>query len=157
MAERRATQSWPTPVRVLNILGIRAAESPARAKKSAFSNDKRASNSKRVVDTWFPIFDWTLDEVWARIRKSGVEHHRAYDLGLPRLSCVFCIFAQEPVLIVAGSHNPELLDAYVAVEERIGHTFKKDLSLASVRQAIREGTAATISAADLAGCEGGPS
>src|ERR1019366_8993910 len=69
------------PVRILNMMGIRADESPARSKKRSFERDKRASNGKRVVDTWYPIFTWTADQVWATIRASGVPHHRAYDLG----------------------------------------------------------------------------
>ena len=53
-----------------------------------------------------------------------MDYHHAYDLGMPRLSCVFCIFAPESALLVAGKHNPDLLKQYVAVEEKIGHSFK---------------------------------
>lgn len=125
--------------RVLNCIGIRAEESPARSKKNPFQNDKRASTSKRTVDTWFPIFDWTVDQVWARIRQSGVPHHRAYDLGMDRLSCVFCVFAPKAALMIAGRHNGDLLDQYVAVEQKIGHTFRQGFTIASVRDAIRTG------------------
>jgi hypothetical protein len=75
--------------------------------------------------------------VWDRIRVSGVEHHRAYDLGMGRLSCVFCIFAPKAALVLAGKHNHELLDAYVAVEQQIGHTFRKTLTLAQIREAVQ--------------------
>ncbi len=51
-------------VRILNCLGLRAEESPARAKKSRFQIDGRASNGKRRVDTWLPIQHWTEREVW---------------------------------------------------------------------------------------------
>lgn len=123
-------------VRVLNCLGLRAQESPERAKKPALERDKAASNSLRVVDTWLPIHDWTVDAVWARIAASGVEHHRAYDLGMPRLSCCFCVFAPKAALVLAGKHNRELLDAYVAVERQIGHTFRINLTLAEVKAAV---------------------
>lgn len=127
------------PARILNCLGIRSEESPARAKKTPFQRDARSSNSKRTVDTWFPIFDWTVGQVWDTIKASGVPYHRAYDLGMGRLSCVFCVFAPKAALMIAGQHNQDLLDAYVAVEQKIGHTFRKDLTIESVRQAIRSG------------------
>ena len=79
-------------VRILNALGIRADESPARAKMVPFGPD-RASNTKRDVVRWYPIFDWTEEQVWERIRQAGTRHHEAYDLGMPRLSCCFCVFA----------------------------------------------------------------
>jgi hypothetical protein len=40
---------------------------------------------------------------------------------------------------LAGKHNPELLAEYVAVERRIGHTFRQNLSLAEVQQAVAAG------------------
>lgn len=122
-------------------MGLRAQESPARAKKRIFEFDQSASNSRRSVYNYLPIFNWRTEQVWERIKESGVEHHKAYDLGMPRLSCVFCIFAPEAALITAGIHNAELLDQYIAVEDRIEHLFRKDFSLRKVRDAISAGTA----------------
>jgi 3'-phosphoadenosine 5'-phosphosulfate sulfotransferase (PAPS reductase)/FAD synthetase len=128
------------PARVLNCIGLRAEESPGRAKAPRFKRDAKASNkTKRHVDTWLPIQDWTGDEVWARIKRSGVRHHWAYDIGMPRLSCVFCIFAPRAALVLAGKHNRELLDECVALEERIGHKFRQDLPLSDVRDAVESG------------------
>ena len=127
------------PARILNCLGLRAAESDKRAAKAAFERDVKASNGKRAVDTWLPIHGWTEAEVWERIRRSGVRHHWAYDAGMPRLSCCFCIFAPRPALLIAAQHNPELLDEYVAVEKRINHTFKRDLALVEIQAAVRAG------------------
>lgn len=126
-------------VRILNCMGMRKQESPARAKLIAFQNDARNTNGKRHVDTWLPIHDWTEDQVWDDIRQSGIKHHEAYDLGMPRLSCCFCIFATKSALLVAGKHNPELLDQYVAVEEKINHTFRKDFPIAGIRAELQAG------------------
>jgi 3'-phosphoadenosine 5'-phosphosulfate sulfotransferase (PAPS reductase)/FAD synthetase len=120
-------------------MGLRAEESPARARRRPFERDVRASNGKRLVDVWLPLHSWTVDQVWQRIRASGVRHHPAYDLGIPRLSCCFCIFSPRSALLLAGKHNPELLAEYVAVERRIGHRFRMELSLASVQQALADG------------------
>jgi 3'-phosphoadenosine 5'-phosphosulfate sulfotransferase (PAPS reductase)/FAD synthetase len=120
------------PARILNCLGIRADESPARAKKVPFESDRKASNGKRRVDRWYPIFDWTEAQVWARVKRSGVRHHPAYDLGMPRLSCCFCVLAGKHSLVLAAKHNPELAGAYLGVEERTGHKFRNDLSMAEI-------------------------
>lgn len=119
-------------IKILNCMGLRAQESPARAKRAPVSIDKRASNGKREVTEWLPILDWTEDQVWERIRESGVEHHWAYDAGMPRLSCCFCILASKSALIRAAQLNPSLAADYADVEARIGHTFKKDLSMAQI-------------------------
>lgn len=126
-------------LRVLNCMGMRAEESPARAKLMPFQRDGRLSNGKRIVDRWLPIHEWSVKDVWKDIRISGVPHHPAYDLGMPRLSCVFCIFAPRDALMLAGKHNMELLREYVAMEEKMGHTFKKDLALKDVLAALEAG------------------
>lgn len=119
-------------VRILNCLGIRADESTDRSVEVPFRFEDRASNGRRHVDRYYPIFRWTLDEVWDDIRKSGVPYHFAYDLGMPRLSCCFCIYASRSALVLSAQHNPEVAAEYVRVEFTIGHTFKKDLSMAQV-------------------------
>ncbi len=58
---------------------------------------------------------------------------------MPRLSCVLCIFAPRPALILAARHNPELLEEYIRIEKATGHKFKKDLSLTEVKEAAERG------------------
>lgn len=125
-----------TPVRILNCMGMRAQESPARAKKQPFEFDPSASNSLREVWNWLPIHPWPVEEVWSDIRASGVPHHTAYDQGMPRLSCSLCIFAPASALKLAGKLRPDLLDQYVQIEREIGHTFKTDLALADIQKAV---------------------
>lgn len=133
--EVRARLEAPRPVRVLNCMGLRAQESTERAKKATLEADARQTNGRRVVDTWLPIHAWTVDQVWARIKASGVEYHPAYDLGMSRLSCCFCVFAKRSDLEIAGRANPELLAEYAALEVRIGHRFRNDLAIADVAAA----------------------
>ena len=133
----------PNGGRVLNCLGIRSAESPARSKKNPFKRDERTSSRTREVFTWFPIFDYSLADVWSTIKASGVPYHRAYDAGLPRLSCVFCVFAPKSALILAGRLNRELLSSYSALEREIGHTFRKDLRIQDVEAAVERGEEVT--------------
>jgi len=126
------------PFRILNCMGLRAQESPARAKKESFTRNSRASTQSRIVDDWLPILEWTEEQVWSSIKESGVEYHQAYDLGMPRLSCVFCIFAPKAALALAGKHNRELMREYADVEREIGHTFRKDLSIAELEREVAE-------------------
>lgn len=120
------------PMRILNCLGIRAEESTARAKKQPFGPDLAASNGRRTVTRWLPIFDWSEAQVWRKIRQSGLPHHEAYDRGMPRLSCVFCVLAGRKELTLAASLQPELAAEYAAVELRIGHRFKNDLAMEEI-------------------------
>ena len=139
---RLANQSHQAGIRVcriLNCLGLRAEESSARARRPAFARNEKASNGQRQVDDWLPLHSWSVEQVWERIRASGVPHHPAYDLGMPRLSCCFCIFSPRSALLLAGKHNPELLDRYVQVEKQINHTFRKELSLAEIQAALQAG------------------
>jgi 3'-phosphoadenosine 5'-phosphosulfate sulfotransferase (PAPS reductase)/FAD synthetase len=138
LAERSRLGGAPC-CRILNCLGMRAEESPARARRPPFAVNAAASNGRRRVDDWLPLHAWTAAEVWARVRASGVRHHPAYDLGMPRLSCCFCIFSPRSALLLAGKHNPELLAEYVKVERQIGHRFRQELPLAAVQQALASG------------------
>jgi 3'-phosphoadenosine 5'-phosphosulfate sulfotransferase (PAPS reductase)/FAD synthetase len=123
--------------RVLECVGMRAQESSGRAKMEPVSHNKRFSCATREVTTWLPIHDWKVEKVWATIKASGVPHHRAYDLGMPRLSCAFCIFSPKSALLLAAMHNPELLEEYVAVEKEIDHTFQQRQSLADIQVEAR--------------------
>lgn len=134
-------------VRVLHVMGLRADESPGRRKLSPLALDEGGSNGRREVWTWLPLHRWTVEQVWTDIRARGVPHHAAYDAGMPRLSCVFCIYADRPALMLAGKLNRDLLDAYVDVEQRTGHSFKVErergvlvhLRLADIRDALDAG------------------
>lgn len=120
------------PVRILNCLGIRAAESSARARKVPFGPDRQATNGRRHVDRWLPIFAWSEDQVWARIATAGTRPHPAYAAGMPRLSCCFCVLAGRSALVRAAQLNPALAAEYEAVEERVGFTFRVGLSIAEI-------------------------
>lgn len=128
-----------TGMKVLYVFGFRSDESPARSKKVKLSVNKLLSNKSREVHDWLPIHDWSTKKVWSTIKDNNLPYHQAYNLGMPRLSCVFCIFSPFDALVTAGYANRELLDEYVQVEQEIGHTFRENLSLAEVKQAIESG------------------
>jgi 3'-phosphoadenosine 5'-phosphosulfate sulfotransferase (PAPS reductase)/FAD synthetase len=124
-------------VQILNVMGMRAEESPGRAKLTPFGPDKRMTNKSRSVDVWLPVHHWTTEQVWERIHNIGTDHHWAYDRGMTRLSCRFCIFAPKSQLILAAKQpeNKDLLKEMVRIERLLGHTFKHNESLAAVMEA----------------------
>ncbi|CAL9668503.1 hypothetical protein SUDANB145_07288 (plasmid) [Streptomyces sp. enrichment culture] len=118
--------------RVLYCLGIRAQESSGRAKKPVLELDKAATSGVREVTTWHPILDWTETQVWDRIKASGVRYHWAYDQGMKRLSCSFCVLASREDLVCAARLRPDMARTYLELEQELGHTFKADLSMAEI-------------------------
>jgi 3'-phosphoadenosine 5'-phosphosulfate sulfotransferase (PAPS reductase)/FAD synthetase len=130
------------PARILNCMGLRADESPARRKKKPFELNENASNGKRTVYDWLPIHGWDEEQVWSIIKEAGTKAHYAYGLGMPRLSCCFCIFAPKPALMIAARHNRELFEEYVQIETEINHRFRVDLSMAEVQAALASGETA---------------
>jgi 3'-phosphoadenosine 5'-phosphosulfate sulfotransferase (PAPS reductase)/FAD synthetase len=150
---------------IINMEGIRAQESRDRAKKNPFTIRRRITSSyykgmtveeaienykpgKRLGITWFPIFNYSLDEVWStygvddhdlqRARDVYKTHryivswwpfHPAYAMGNDRVSCMFCILGSINDLQNGAEHNPELLQEMVAMEDEGQATFKDGWSL----------------------------
>jgi 3'-phosphoadenosine 5'-phosphosulfate sulfotransferase (PAPS reductase)/FAD synthetase len=127
------------PGHILSVFGFRAEESPARAKRKPLAPNTRFGRQGSEVWDWLPAHPLNTAEVWQSIVESRVPHHHAYDLGMPRLSCVFCIFATEEALLLAGQHNRALLDEYCAAEEAMGHDFQHGLSLRHIRSQLEAG------------------
>ncbi len=125
--------------KVLYVFGFRKAESPARAKRPVLSINKQLTTKTRLVHDYLPIHDWSTERVWKTIKLYNLPYHYAYRLGMPRLSCVFCIFSPFDALVLAGKTNPRLLDEYVEVEKQIGHQFKMAHSIEAVQKAIEAG------------------
>ncbi|WP_328973530.1 phosphoadenosine phosphosulfate reductase family protein [Streptomyces sp. NBC_00239] len=121
---------------IVNCLGIRADESPSRRKKHELAIDHRASNGRRLVLTWHPVFHLSEQDIWQEIVDNTLDYHPVYDTLIPRLSCIFCILASFDVLVravrlcwVLGLETPK---TYTDLEDRIGHRFKNKFSLAEV-------------------------
>ncbi|MFE8941022.1 phosphoadenosine phosphosulfate reductase family protein [Streptomyces sp. NPDC007872] len=126
---------------VLNVMGVRGAESRSRARKSRLTVDDRTSSSNRLVLTWNIIHQLPDSQVWQEIADNVLEYHPIYDTGLQRLSCVYCILAGPDWLVLAtricfalGMPHPDL---YTELERRIDHSFKQDLTLGGVVAAAR--------------------
>lgn len=140
------------PVRILNVMGMRAEESSARAKRVAFRHNARESNlTRRHVDEWLPIHEASLTEVRTALDASGVPHHPAYDgddgepwAGMSRLSCVLCVLGGADDLVLAARRQPRRAAEYLRVEVSTGHDFKLGLPMREIirraaRRAVKRG------------------
>ena len=107
---------------VVNCMGFRAEESPARAKRPTFTRVARNCTQTREWFDWLPIHDLTTGEVFQAIADDGQQPHAAYSQGNDRLSCVFCIMASRNDIRNGAKANPALLERYIALEEKTGYT-----------------------------------
>lgn len=119
---------------VVNCVGIRGEESPARAKKvatrgSLMVNTKNTNPKRQAFDYW-PIASWKIDQVWSEIAEKGQVRHPAYDAGNDRLSCAFCIFGSQGDLQNAARTRPELLEKLTQLEIDVRTTMFNGATLA---------------------------
>lgn len=111
---------------VVNAMGMRADESAARRCRPVVSRNARGSVAGRIWVDWLPIHGLSRREVFDTIASAGQEPHWAYGRGMSRLSCSFCIMSSLADLQCAARLRPDLLSAYMALEEEIGHTLRPD-------------------------------
>lgn len=150
---------------IISAEGIRAGESKERRRKNPLSVRKEVSSSyyknmtaeealakynpnKRLVLTWFPIFDYTLEEVWMTYgmdsnmlklarrvyQEEGVvpewwAFHPAYVFGNDRVSCMICVLATRNDIQNGINHNPELYFEMLELEVESQSSFRMDISL----------------------------
>jgi 3'-phosphoadenosine 5'-phosphosulfate sulfotransferase (PAPS reductase)/FAD synthetase len=148
--ETRKAEGSKRQVRILDCVGLakhEGGENGGRDKRLSSYQDKNGwaykvckDNGSQYFAKFYPLADWSLDDVWARIRAAGTRYHFAYDLGMSRLSCCFCIAASEKDLRIAAAHNPELLAEYLDVEKTAG-SFKATKTLAQVVEGVEPVTA----------------
>jgi len=120
-------------VRILDVQGKRAQESPKRRREAPFTANERASNlTRRQVDTWLPVHHWLKEQAFERAQQAGTRVHPAYAAGLPRVSCIACVLAPKSALVRAAQLYPQVFARKLAQEQRMGHLFRVDLSIADI-------------------------
>jgi 3'-phosphoadenosine 5'-phosphosulfate sulfotransferase (PAPS reductase)/FAD synthetase len=107
---------------IVMCIGIRAEESPQRAKHRELTRSAAASNSRRTWYEWLPVFRLTTAEVFMVIACNGQRAHYAYALGNQRLSCIVCIFGSRNDLRNGARYNPAVVAEYQAAEAHTGYT-----------------------------------
>lgn len=113
----------------VNCMGLRAAESSARAKRETFGVNKTLSKAGRTVYEYLPIHHLTDAEVFEAIGGAGQKPFWAYAAGNKRLSCVFCIMGCDNDLKNGAKQRPDLYEKFLALEKEVGWTMFGDKSL----------------------------
>jgi phosphoadenosine phosphosulfate reductase len=67
------------------ITGIRRVQAPTRAEAQAVERDEA-----RGLWKYNPLFDWTDDDVWARISERALPYHALHDVGYASIGCATC-------------------------------------------------------------------
>lgn len=117
----------------INATGMRAQESPRRAKKNPFclSKGKGTSemhmvqkHSEHTIYDWMPIFHYLHEEVGEEIALAGQKEHRIYSEGFSRLSCVLCVNGRIGEHQEAARRRPELARKMAQLEREVGRTLR---------------------------------
>jgi 3'-phosphoadenosine 5'-phosphosulfate sulfotransferase (PAPS reductase)/FAD synthetase len=114
--------------KTLVISGERAEESAARAKYATFE-PHATSTPGRQVDQWRPVHAWTETQVWAIMKRHGINPHPAYRLSWGRLSCALCIFGGANQWASAKRIFPERVARVAAFEVAFGKTIDRTLGV----------------------------
>jgi phosphoadenosine phosphosulfate reductase len=89
------------------IMGIRAEESRARAKRGSISYIKRTN--QMIVK---PIFNWLEWHIWEFIEEYGLVYPILYDEGFNRIGCVVCPFKNKDDLRLNKTRYPGFYKAF---------------------------------------------
>lgn len=138
---------------MLIIQGIRAAESPARAKMTAQctyfkyyfepyrydksgkpkkhtyrSKDVRAFRSQYADDLLRPVFDWSAQQVIDYILAAGLEPNPLYRMGYKRVGCWPCVMACQRDILNISRQSPERIDYIAQIEQELQNKDRRSSS-----------------------------
>lgn len=100
------------------VMGVRAAESKARAKMAMFV-DEPAGDRSWGGWLWRPILPWSVEDVLAIHHRHGVQVNPLYRMGHGRVGCYPCIFANKEQVRLLAKHSPKRIDEIRALETEV--------------------------------------
>jgi 3'-phosphoadenosine 5'-phosphosulfate sulfotransferase (PAPS reductase)/FAD synthetase len=119
---------WPTGI-ILSASGIRAEESPNRAKAPIAKEQAKLKRRGQVGFDWHPILSWKLTDVLALHEAENFPLHPAYtQFGSSRLSCAFCMLArmEDHLAALKQKGNHPSYHRLVALEVASGFSFQQN-------------------------------
>lgn len=99
---------------VLNTVGIRAAESEARAKMPEWE-----WNDTMDCEVWRPIIRWSEQDVIDIHKRHGLSPNPLYLKGAERVGCWPCVFARKSEIRFMAENNPERIDFIRDLEAKV--------------------------------------
>jgi 3'-phosphoadenosine 5'-phosphosulfate sulfotransferase (PAPS reductase)/FAD synthetase len=100
---------------VVNVVGIRRAESEARSKMAEWEWSNGFD-----CETWRPLVDWTETEVIAIHARHGLLPNPLYLEGASRVGCWPCIFARKAEVRRVADTDPDRIALIRSLEEETG-------------------------------------
>lgn len=98
---------WRAGKSIIQWLGNRREESPARARQTTFARPSGATRTDGVMRLFRPLLDWTLDDVVGMHRRHNVPMNALYQLGASRVGCMPCIYARQDEIRLLGEKFPD--------------------------------------------------
>ena len=80
-------------VSVIDWIGERADESPARARKKPIQSVRYPSGARNIL--YRPIFRWSAADAFAISGRHGLRHNPLYTMGMSRVGCSTCIMVRK--------------------------------------------------------------
>ena len=96
---------------VVNVIGIRAAESSARANLPEWE-----VMDGQDIDIWRPILRWTTDQVIEIHKRHGLAPNPMYLKGASRVGCWPCVFARKREIRLLADLDPKRVDVIRQLE-----------------------------------------
>lgn len=94
------------------VTGVRAEESPRRAKQSQIEINEDGSGELRL------IHNWTTAEVWEYIHSRNLPYCKLYDEGKTRIGCIFCPFARQQDNLDNAKRYPQFVKYFITACDR---------------------------------------
>lgn len=127
---RRAINNDPRfkDAKILFLTGERREESAARSKYSEVE-EHACSGTRRRVDQWRMVIDWTEEDVWSIIEKHKIQPHPAYRLGWGRVSCMACIFGDADQWASVRKIAADRFAKIANYEQEFGKSIKRGITV----------------------------
>lgn len=106
-----------TGIETVCVVGERAGESEARAKKVALE-DEPAGDRKWGGWIWRPLLRWSVEDVVAIHVRHGMPMNPLYHRGHNRVGCYPCIYATKEDLRLVAAHAPQRIDEIRELERK---------------------------------------
>ncbi|GAB0057435.1 Phosphoadenosine phosphosulfate reductase [Candidatus Magnetaquicoccaceae bacterium FCR-1] len=100
--------------RVVSWVGVRAEESPSRAKLPEVEHEQ-----DRGLTIFRPLLRWHLQDVIAIHARHGIELNPLYQLGMLRVGCMPCINSSKGELRVIAKRFPERIEMVKKWEDEV--------------------------------------
>jgi len=112
------------------VMGHRREENARRA-VLPYVHDERRFVSRHGAPAFYPLLDWTVEEVFGYLNNAHLPLHPAYSHGSSRVGCVGCVNStvKQMELYASLPGYREILLRLYELEKEIGHTWGRRDSL----------------------------